>query len=143
LSSDDLNVTARGNLDARINGGPENDSFNFENATGNYKFFTNAGDDTVVDGTGNNFFDGGADEDTFIFNRVENLTAGAPDEVDTIDNYNIAQDTIALERTIAADFEVSQDGANAVITFDDGDKIVVLNQSAVLIAEDIVLVPAV
>jgi Ca2+-binding RTX toxin-like protein len=123
-SNDDLRVTATGNLNATINGGDEDDLFDFSRATGQYRFFTGAGADTVFDGSGDNLFDGGAGPDTFVFNSVPDTV---PNELDTIQNFQDEIDVIRIENTgNAATFADTE--AGALITLADGDQILVENR---------------
>jgi len=122
-----LTADVTGDLDATIFGSKSDDNFNFSGATGDYVVNTREGNDRVIDGIGNNTFDGGAGSDTFVFNQIEGPNAAngvdAGDEIDTIKNYDVANDDIDIG---VQTYILSQDNANQVtITLEDGDRIVV------------------
>ncbi|KAA5599910.1 hypothetical protein [Blastochloris sulfoviridis] len=116
----DADIT--GSLDATVIGSNAADTFDFSGASGAYIVRTRGGNDRIIDGIGNNTFDGGAGQDTFVFNQVEG--PDSPDEIDTIVNYSLAEDGIEL---VGSQGYTVADGATdeAIITFDDGDRIVV------------------
>ncbi|NJL09128.1 MAG: hypothetical protein HC900_13510 [Methylacidiphilales bacterium] len=127
-SKKDVDARIEGNLDAKVIGSKAADTFDFSKATGDYDVRTRDGNDRITDGIGNNTFDGGAGQDTFVFNKVEGAAGSAQEvEIDIIKNYNVAEDSIVL--CDGQTFEVTDDQINnpdeAIITFSDGDRIVV------------------
>jgi len=122
-----LTADVTGDLDATIFGSKSDDNFNFSGATGDYVVNTREGNDRVIDGIGNNTFDGGAGSDTFVFNQVEGPNAAngvdAGDEIDTIKNYDVANDDIELVG--AQTYNLLQGTNQVTIEFADGDQIVV------------------
>jgi serralysin len=78
-----------------LNGGAGDDTLN--GGAGNDRLFGGADNDTLYGGTGNDLIDGGAGNDIFVFS-----TALGRSNIDTIQNFSTADDTIHLDDAIFA-----------------------------------------
>lgn len=95
LTGNGLDNAIKGNAAAnKISGGSGND--NVGGAAGNDTILGGYGNDTILGGAGNDKLSGNSGWDTFVFNtKLSKLT-----NVDTITDFNVADDTIYLENAI-------------------------------------------
>ena len=96
-----------------LTGGAEANTF--EGGDGNDSIDGNGGDDTLVGGAGDDTIDGGAGADTFVFNP----SGGG---IDTIIDYNVAEDTIRIDGLDGSGNADDDFAANiGTLTFTGGD----------------------
>lgn len=123
-------------------GGSGNDEIYF--AAGDDLLAGQEGEDTIFGGDGNDWIGGEADND-LLFGGVGNdtMAGGADGDAfiisdgkghDLVTDFSIAQDIVAFDmaeitRFRDAQTRMSQDGADTVITFDNGDTVRLLNVS--------------
>ena len=79
---------------------------------GNDTLIGGSGNDRLVGGAGNDILNGGAGNDIFIFDTALN----AASNVDTIQDYNVAQDSIWLEDSVFTGLALGKLAASAFVT---------------------------
>lgn len=134
LSGDDGDDEVWGDSgDDSINGGTGNDTLDggggddrMGGGAGDDDLHGGAGSDTIAGGAGNDAMAGGTDADVFIVRDGNGH--------DTISDFDVTEDRLAFDmaeitRFPDAQARMTQDGADTVFTFDNGDTLRLLNVS--------------